>query len=74
MDYIDAAISGILSPHVLPVADLQKMFNYIAAHLTPNLAPANISRQHPTLLQVLTYTHLNRKQTVLITDQHSHTG
>ena len=25
IDYIDAATSGILSPHVLPVADLQKM-------------------------------------------------
>ena len=30
MDYIDAATSGILSPHVLPVVDLQKMLNHIA--------------------------------------------
>ena len=25
MDYIDASITGILSPHVLPVEDLRKM-------------------------------------------------
>ena len=30
MDYIDATTSGILSPHVLPVADLQKMLQHIA--------------------------------------------
>ena len=30
MDYIDAATSGILSPHVLPVADIQKMLQHIA--------------------------------------------
>ena len=30
MDYINATTSGILSPHVLPVADLQKMFQHIA--------------------------------------------
>ena len=37
MDYIDAATSGILSPHVLPVADLQKMVNHIADTLPPTL-------------------------------------
>ena len=37
MDYIDAAISGILSPHVLPVADLQKMLQHIADTLPPTL-------------------------------------
>ena len=29
MDYIDAATSGTLSPHVLPVMDLQKMLSHI---------------------------------------------
>ena len=29
MDYIDAATTGILSPHVLPVEDLQKMLIHI---------------------------------------------
>ena len=29
MDYIDAATTGILSPHILPVQDLRKMLKYI---------------------------------------------
>ena len=37
MDYIDAATSGILSPHVLPVTDLQKMVQHIADTLPPTL-------------------------------------
>ena len=36
-DYIDAATSGILSPHVLPVADLWKMLQHIANTLPPTL-------------------------------------
>ena len=37
MEYINAATSGILSPHVLPVADLQKMLQHIADTLLPTL-------------------------------------
>ena len=37
MAYIDAATSGILSPHVLPVMDLQKMLQHIADTLPPTL-------------------------------------
>ena len=37
MDYIDAATSGILSPHVLPVADLCKMLQHITDTLPPTL-------------------------------------
>ena len=37
MDYIDAATSGTLSPHVLPVVDLQRMLTYIADTLPPML-------------------------------------
>ena len=37
MDYIDAATSGILSPHVLPVADLCKMLQHITDTLPPAL-------------------------------------
>ena len=29
IDYIDTATTGILSPHVLPVEDLQKMLIHI---------------------------------------------
>ena len=37
MEYIDAATSRILSPHVLPVTDLQKMLWHIADTLPPTL-------------------------------------
>ena len=37
MDYIDATTSGILSPHVLPIADLWKMLQHIADTLPPTL-------------------------------------
>ena len=35
MDYVDAATTGILSPHVLPIMDLQKMLSYIEETLSP---------------------------------------
>ena len=37
MEYIDTATSGILSPHVLPVIDLQKILQHIADTLPPIL-------------------------------------
>ena len=37
MDYINAATSGTLSPHILLVMDLQKMMLHIADTLTPML-------------------------------------
>ena len=37
MEYIDAATSGILSPHVLPITDLQNMLRHIADTLPPTL-------------------------------------
>ena len=37
MDYNDAATSGTLSPHVLPVVDLQRMLKHIADTLPPTL-------------------------------------
>ena len=37
MEYIDAATFGILSPHVLPMTDLQKMLRNIADTLPPTL-------------------------------------
>ena len=37
MDYIDAAISETLSPHILPVTDLQKMLIHIEEALPPML-------------------------------------
>ena len=37
MDYINAATSGKLSPHILPVADLQQMLTHIATTLSLTL-------------------------------------
>ena len=37
MEYIDATTSGTLSPHVLPITDLQKMLRHIADTLSPTL-------------------------------------
>ena len=37
MDYIDAATSGTVSPHILPVMDLWKMLSHIADALPPTL-------------------------------------
>ena len=37
MDYIDAATSGTLSPHILLVADLKGMLSHIADALPPML-------------------------------------
>ena len=37
MDYINAATSGTLSPHILPVMDLQKMLLHISDTLSPKL-------------------------------------
>ena len=37
MDYINAATSGTISPHILPVTDLQKMLLHISDALPPML-------------------------------------
>ena len=37
MDYINAATSGTLSPHILPVMDSQKKLSHIADALPPTL-------------------------------------
>ena len=37
MEYINATTSGTLSPHVLPITDLQKMLQHIADTLPPTL-------------------------------------
>ena len=37
MEYIDTATTGTLSPHVLPVIDLQRMLQHIAGTLPPTL-------------------------------------
>ena len=51
MDYINAATSGTLSPHVLPVIDLQRMLTHIADTLPPTL--------HLPVHQMIPYTSID---------------
>ena len=37
MDYIDAATTGTLSPHILPIMDLKKMLSHIEETLPSTL-------------------------------------
>ena len=37
MDYVDAATSGTLSPHILPIADLKQMLSHIEETLPPTM-------------------------------------
>ncbi len=37
MDYVDAATTGVLSPDVLPLGDLQRMLQHIEAQLPPTM-------------------------------------
>ena len=61
MDYIDTATTGILSPHVLPVEDLQKMLTHIEETL-PSTMYLPVSSEDTLHLYRYLCTH------VLITD------
>ena len=37
MDYIDAATTGTLSPHILPIMDLKHMLSHIEETLLPTM-------------------------------------
>ena len=68
-DYIDAATSGILSPHVLTVADLQNMLQHIADTLPPTLhlpmSPVDTLHFYRYLC---TYILIKNKQYLLLVD------
>ena len=62
IDYIDAATTGILSPHVLPVEDLQKMLIHIKEALPP---PMHLPVSSEDTLHFYRYPHTQ----VLIADK-----
>ena len=73
MDYIDAATSGTLSPHVLPVVDLQRMLKCIADTLPPTRHLPISPEDTPTFLQISLYSHFNLKtNSSLLTDWCAH--
>ena len=74
MDYIDAATSGMLSPHVLPVADLQQMLKHIAATLPLTLHLPILPMDTLHFYRYLCAHVLIEKQTILITIRYPHPG
>ena len=64
MDYVDAAITNVLSPDILPVADLTKMLKHIESELTSNNAPAHFFRECPSFLTVSQYTCTDNRWTI----------
>ena len=69
MDYIDAATSGTLSPHVLPVLDLQRMLQHIADTLPPMLHLPISPEDTPHFYRYLhTHVLIENKQFLLLVD------
>ena len=69
MEYINAATSGTLSPHVLPVIDLHKMLQHIADTLPPTLH-LPISPEDTLYFYRYLHTHIliKNKQFLLLID------
>ena len=69
MEYINAATSGTLSPHVLPVTDLQKMLQHIADTLPPTLHLPISSKDTLHFYRYLrTHVLIENKQFLLLID------
>ena len=69
MEYIDAATSGTLSPHVLPVIDLQRMLQHIAVTLPPTLhLPISPEDTLHFYRYLCTHILIKNKQFLLLTD------
>ena len=69
MDYIDTATSGTLSPHVLPVLDLQRMLQHIANTLQPMLhLPISPEDTLHFYRYLCTHILIENKQFLLLTD------
>ena len=69
MDYIDAATSGVLSPHILPIMDLQKMLLQISDTL-PITLHLLVSPDDTLHFYRYLWTHIliTNKQFLLLTD------
>ena len=69
MDYINAATTGILSPHILPVQDLRKMLKYIVDTL-PSMIHLPISSEDTlhSYRYLCTHIHITDEQFLLLID------
>ena len=69
MEYINAATSGTLPPHVLPVIDLQKMLQHIADTLPPTLhLPISPEDTRHIYRYLCTHVLIKNKQFLLLID------
>ena len=69
MDYVDAAITGILSPHVLPVEDLRKMLLHITETLPLTMhLPVSSEDALPFYRYLCTQALIANEQFLLLTD------
>ena len=69
MEYIDAATSGTLLPHVLPVIELQKMLQHIADTLPPTLhLPISLEDTLHLYRYLCTHVLIENKQFLLLID------
>ena len=69
MDCIDAATSGTLSPHILPVMDLQRMLTHIADTLPPTLhLPVSPDDALHFYRHLCTHIWIENKQFLLLID------
>ena len=69
MEYINAASSSILSPHVLPITDLQKILQHIADTLPPTLhLPISLEDTLHFYRYLHTHVLIENKQFLLLID------
>ena len=69
MDYINAATSGTLSPHILPAIDLQRMLQHIADTLPPTLhLPISLEDTLHFYRYLCTHFSIENKQFLLLVD------
>ena len=69
MDYIDAATTGTLSPHILPTMDLKKMLSHIEETL-PSTLHLSVSSEDTLHFYCYLHTHvlISSKQFLLLID------
>ena len=69
MDYMDAATTGTLLPHVLPIMDLRKMLSHIEETLPPTLhLPASSEDTLHFYCYLCTHVLIANKQFLLLID------
>ena len=74
LDYINAATSGILSPHILPTMDLQKILIHIEETLPPMLHLLVSSDNTLHFIDTYTHTCSDSQQGVFTANQRTNSG